>query len=199
MCIYQEDFLMPGMFPSSASSRKQMRQRLKSRMKPLGRPHLKQRRTVRLENFGFRFDFTIIDFLAIEVEKCGRPKRRLGSSCILRLRVKIREASSRGRILLPTCGQKIRPPTRLAKYTRDARGSQTRTLTLASCFCCRENVRRRTKRSATVSVRMMKGWENMLATMPKLVCGSNSRLMPLEVGRRDGEGISPLPPLFLRM
>ena len=53
------------MLPSSASSRKQMRQRLKSRIKPRGRPHLKQRRTVRLENFGLRFAFAIIDFLAM--------------------------------------------------------------------------------------------------------------------------------------
>ena len=63
---YHEDFLMPGIFPSSASSRKQMRQRLKSRIKPRGRPHLKQRRTIRLENFGFRFALTIIDFLAMK-------------------------------------------------------------------------------------------------------------------------------------
>ncbi|OGG87959.1 hypothetical protein A3H15_02820 [Candidatus Kaiserbacteria bacterium RIFCSPLOWO2_12_FULL_50_28] len=55
------------MFPSSASSRKQIRQRLKSRIKPRGRPHLKQRRTVRLENFGLRFAFAIIDFLAIDI------------------------------------------------------------------------------------------------------------------------------------
>ena len=34
-------------------------------MKPRGRPHLKQRRTVRLENLGFRFAFMIIDFLAM--------------------------------------------------------------------------------------------------------------------------------------
>src|SRR3990167_5110366 len=62
---YQEDFFIPGILPSSASSRKQMRQRLKSRMNPRGRPHLKQRRTVRLENFGFRLAFMIIDFLAM--------------------------------------------------------------------------------------------------------------------------------------
>jgi len=56
------------MFPSRASSRKQTRQRLKSRMKARGRPHLKQRRTVRDENFGFFWAFTIIDFFAIQ---CG--------------------------------------------------------------------------------------------------------------------------------
>ena len=42
-----------------------MRQRLKSRINPRGRPHLKQRRTVREENFGFRSAFTIIDFFAM--------------------------------------------------------------------------------------------------------------------------------------
>ncbi len=56
---------MPGMFPSSASSRKQMRQRLKSRIKPRGRPHLKQRRTTRDLNFGGRWAFTIIDVFAM--------------------------------------------------------------------------------------------------------------------------------------
>ncbi len=61
---------MPGILPSSASSRKQMRQRLKSRMNPRGRPHLKQRRTVRLENLGFRLALIIIDFFAM---KCA-PK-----------------------------------------------------------------------------------------------------------------------------
>ena len=43
-----------------------MRQRLKSRKKPRGRPHLKQRRIVRLENFGLRRAFMIIDFFAME-------------------------------------------------------------------------------------------------------------------------------------
>ena len=64
---YHEDFFIPGMLPSRASSRKQMRQRLKSRIKPRGRPHLKQRRTFRLENFGFLFAFMIIDFFAIDI------------------------------------------------------------------------------------------------------------------------------------
>jgi hypothetical protein len=35
-------------------------------MKPRGRPHLKQRRTTRLLNFGLRAAFTIIDFFAIK-------------------------------------------------------------------------------------------------------------------------------------
>lgn len=64
------------MCPSRASSRKQMRQRLKSRIKPRGRPHLKQRRTVRLENFGLRAALTTIDFFAIDtcaVKEFWRP------------------------------------------------------------------------------------------------------------------------------
>src|SRR3990167_6725213 len=69
---YHELFFIPGMFPSSASSRKQIRQRLKSRIKPRGRPHLKQRRTVRLENFGLRFAFAIIDFLAIRIVRSSK-------------------------------------------------------------------------------------------------------------------------------
>lgn len=52
-----------------------MRQRLKSRIKPRGRPHLKQRLTVRLENLGFREALIIIDFLAMNLR---RPKRRSG-------------------------------------------------------------------------------------------------------------------------
>lgn len=34
-------------------------------MYPRGRPHTRQRRTTRVEYFGVRCDFTIIDFLAI--------------------------------------------------------------------------------------------------------------------------------------
>ena len=35
-------------------------------MNPRGRPHLKQRRTVREENFGVRFAFAISDFFAMK-------------------------------------------------------------------------------------------------------------------------------------
>src|SRR3989338_3107321 len=71
---YQEDFLTPGMLPSRASSRKQIRQRLKSRINPRGRPHLKQRRTMRLENFGVRRAFIFIDFFAMKVCREERLK-----------------------------------------------------------------------------------------------------------------------------
>ena len=67
---------MPGIFPSRASSRKQIRQRLKSRKNPRGRPHLKQRRTTRLLNFGFLCAFTIIDVFAICIYACS-PKEKL--------------------------------------------------------------------------------------------------------------------------
>lgn len=66
---------MPGIFPSNASSRKQILQRLKSRKNPLGRPHLKQRRITRLLNFGFRCAFTTIDLLAMCFIFCGRVRR----------------------------------------------------------------------------------------------------------------------------
>ena len=51
--IYQLDFFIPVIFPSLASSRKQILQRPKSLMKPCPRPHLKQRFLALVENFGF--------------------------------------------------------------------------------------------------------------------------------------------------
>ena len=68
---------MPGIWPSRASSRKQMRHRLNVRIKPRGRPHLKQRRTVRLENFGVLFAFAMSDFFAIKLEEFY-PERSRG-------------------------------------------------------------------------------------------------------------------------
>ena len=53
------------MLPSWACSRKQIRQIPKSRITPCGRPQSTQRRTTRDLNFGGRFAFAIIDFLAI--------------------------------------------------------------------------------------------------------------------------------------
>jgi len=50
---YQLLFLMPGILPSFASSRKQIRQSEKSRMNPFPRPQRKQRFTARVLNFGF--------------------------------------------------------------------------------------------------------------------------------------------------
>lgn len=62
---YQEDFLIPGMSPSFASSLKQIRHMPKSRIKPFFRPHRKQRRTILDENFGFLFARATTDVLAI--------------------------------------------------------------------------------------------------------------------------------------
>ena len=43
---------MPGIFPSLANSRKQIRQRPKSLINPRPRPHRKHRFVARVENFG---------------------------------------------------------------------------------------------------------------------------------------------------
>ena len=51
--------------PSLAYSLKQMRQSPKSRIKPCLRPHLKQRRTIRVLNFGFFFERAITDVFAM--------------------------------------------------------------------------------------------------------------------------------------
>ncbi len=42
-----------------------MRHKSKSLIYPCGLPHLKQRLTLRVENFGFFCDFAICDFFAI--------------------------------------------------------------------------------------------------------------------------------------
>jgi hypothetical protein len=63
--IYHDDFLMPGISPRDAISRKQILHKSKSRKYPCLRPHRKQRRTMRVENFGVFFDRAITDFFAI--------------------------------------------------------------------------------------------------------------------------------------
>jgi len=62
---YQEDFLIPGILPSLANSRKQIRHRPKSLIKPCLRPQRKQRLTTRDANFGVFLDLAITDFFAI--------------------------------------------------------------------------------------------------------------------------------------
>jgi hypothetical protein len=62
---YQDDFLMPGIKPSLASSRKQIRQVPKSRMKPFFRPQRKHRLTIRDENFGFLSARAMTDVFAM--------------------------------------------------------------------------------------------------------------------------------------
>lgn len=59
---------MPGSSPRLANSLKQIRHKEKSLINAAFRPHLKQRRITRVENFGLirlRFAFAIRDFLAI--------------------------------------------------------------------------------------------------------------------------------------
>ena len=62
---YHEDLRTPGIMPSLASSRKQIRHKLKSRIKPCRRPQRKHRFTFRVENFGFFFDLAMTEVLAI--------------------------------------------------------------------------------------------------------------------------------------
>jgi len=57
---------MPGIIPSLANSRKQIRQRPKSRMKPFLREHRKQRRTTLDLNFGVRAARALTEVLAIK-------------------------------------------------------------------------------------------------------------------------------------
>jgi len=56
---------MPGNFPSLANSRKQIRQRPKSRIKARLRPQRKQRFTFRVLNFGVFNARTLVDVFAI--------------------------------------------------------------------------------------------------------------------------------------
>jgi hypothetical protein len=63
---YQLAFFTPGITPSFARFLKQMRQIPNLRYTARGRPHNRQRRTSRVENFGFRFAIAIFDLLAIE-------------------------------------------------------------------------------------------------------------------------------------
>lgn len=64
MC-YQDAFFTPGISWFVAISRKQMRQRPKSRMKARFLPQRKQRRTMRDENFGFFLPRAMTDSFAM--------------------------------------------------------------------------------------------------------------------------------------
>ncbi len=105
---------MPGILPSSASSRKQIRQRLKSRIKPRGRPHLKQRRTTRLLNFGLRCDFTMSDFFAMVTCLGGFVVR---APCFSAWVIEITSDLGFRSLRLSELAR-YRPPTRLRQYTR---------------------------------------------------------------------------------
>jgi hypothetical protein len=53
--LYQLAFLIPGINPCHANSRKQMRQSWNLRKYPPERPQMLQRLCLRVENFGARF------------------------------------------------------------------------------------------------------------------------------------------------
>jgi len=63
--IYQLDLRTPGNFPSLASSRKQILHNRNFLINPRFLPHFQHRRTIRVLNFGFLFDFAICPFVAI--------------------------------------------------------------------------------------------------------------------------------------
>jgi len=65
-CDYQLDLRTPGSIPSLASSRKQIRHSPKSRIYACLRPHLKQRFTLREENFGVLSERTMTEVFAIK-------------------------------------------------------------------------------------------------------------------------------------
>jgi hypothetical protein len=65
--FYQDDFLIPGISPLLANSRKQMRHNPKALINPLRRPHLKQRRMTLLENLGFFRTFAFCEVFAIAI------------------------------------------------------------------------------------------------------------------------------------
>ena len=63
--IYQLDFFTPGIWPVLASSRKHILHISKARIYPCFLPHLQQRLTIRVENFGFFLALASTDFFAI--------------------------------------------------------------------------------------------------------------------------------------
>src|SRR5437764_15109733 len=64
---YQDALRTPGIIPSLASLRKQIRQTPNLRYTARPRPHNLQRRRCRVENFGGRSDAAIFDLLAMGV------------------------------------------------------------------------------------------------------------------------------------
>lgn len=62
---YQLDLRTPGNSPALANSRKQIRHNFTFPMKKRVRPQFIQRRTIRLENFGFFSERAIVDFFGI--------------------------------------------------------------------------------------------------------------------------------------
>jgi hypothetical protein len=66
LASYQDAFKTPGRYPALAFWRKQIRHSWNFRRTLLARPQMRQRRTFRVMNFGFRCDLMIIALLAID-------------------------------------------------------------------------------------------------------------------------------------
>jgi hypothetical protein len=65
--FYQLAFLTPGISPSSANSRKQIRHTPNLRYTARGRPQSLHRRTIREVNLGLRRAAAIFDLLAMQI------------------------------------------------------------------------------------------------------------------------------------
>lgn len=79
--------------PSLAYSRKQIRHNPKSRIKPFLRPQRKQRRTIRLLNFGFLSARAITDFFAILIKTS--PSGLIRSIKVTKAKEKVKSAGDR--------------------------------------------------------------------------------------------------------
>src|SRR5690606_21067970 len=73
---YQLALVTPGISPRSANSLKQTRHRSNRRMYARGLPHLRQRFTCLVENFGSLCALAIIDFLATKSPFPNQPASR---------------------------------------------------------------------------------------------------------------------------
>ena len=82
---------MPGIIPSLAYSRKQIRHKPKSLIKPFFRPQRKQRRTIRLLNLGFLSALAITDFFAILIKTS--PLGLIRSIKIAKAKEKVKSAA----------------------------------------------------------------------------------------------------------
>jgi hypothetical protein len=82
--LYQLAFVTPGIFPSSANSRKQMRQIPNLRRYARGRPHLLHRKYALTLNFGGLFAFATKHFFATDSPfpqdwRSGMPRSMMSS------------------------------------------------------------------------------------------------------------------------
>ncbi len=83
--VYHDDFLTPGRRPALASSRKWIRHSPNPLIYARLRPHMKQRLTIREENFGFFCDLAFVDVLGMVYDYTfwmGNPMRRNSASPI---------------------------------------------------------------------------------------------------------------------